>query len=53
MLTIDSATADNHESSLGTVTSDLENDTGACTILYCGQAKCSNSIDTCNIYCQH
>ena len=34
MKTIDSTTVDNHESTLGTGTNDLENDTGAHTSLY-------------------
>ena len=39
VVTIDSTKADNHESTLGTSTNDLENDTGAHTNLYSGQAE--------------
>ena len=54
MITVDSAPADNHESTLGTGTNDLGNDTRAHTTLYSGQVEgaCGlfgNSIDTCNI----
>ena len=37
MITVDSAPADNHESTLGTGTNDLGNDTRAYTTLYSGQ----------------
>ena len=54
MITVDSAPADNHESTLGTGTNVLGNDTRAHTILYSGQVvgACGlfgNSIDTSNI----
>ena len=54
MITVDSALADNHESTLGTGTNDLENDTRAHTTLYCGQVEGAcrlfgDSIDTGNI----
>ena len=52
MITVDSAPADNHESTLGTSTNDLGNDTRVHTILYSGQVACGlfgNSIDTGNI----
>ena len=54
MITVDSAPADNHESTLGTGTNDLGNDTRAHTTLYSGQVEgaCGlfdNSIDTGNI----
>ena len=39
MVTIDFTMADNHDSTLGTSTSDLENDTGANRNLYTGQAE--------------
>ena len=53
MMTIDSTTADNHESTLGTGTNDLETDTGAHTNLYFGHIEGAfglfgNSIDTDN-----
>ena len=37
MITVDSATGNNHESTLGTDTNDLGNDTRAHTALYSGQ----------------
>ena len=37
MITVDGATADNHESTLDTCTNDLGNDTRAHTTLYSGQ----------------
>ena len=54
MLTIYSTTADNHESTLGTGTNDLENDTWAYTYLCSGKAAhafelFSSSIDTGNM----
>ena len=54
MITVDAAPADNHESTLGTGTNDLGNDTRAHTALYSGQVEraCGlfgNSIDTGNI----
>ena len=54
MITIDSAPADNCESTLNTGTNDLENDTRAHTTMYSGQVEgaCGlfgNSIDTGNI----
>ena len=54
MITVDSAPADNHKSTLGTGTNDLKNDTRAHTALYSGQVEeaCGlfgNSIDTGNI----
>ena len=54
MITVDSAPADNHESTLGTGTNDLGNDTRTHTTLYSGQVEgaCGlfcNSIDTGNI----
>ena len=54
MITVDSAPADNHESTLGTGTNDLGNDTRAHTTLYPCQVEgaCGlfgNSIDTGNI----
>ena len=54
MITVDSAPAHNHESTLGTGTNDLGNDTRAHTTLYSGQVEgvCGlfgNSIDTGNI----
>ena len=54
MITVDSAPADNHESTLGTGTNDLGNDTRAHTTLYSGQVEgaCGlfgNSTDTGNI----
>ena len=54
MITVDSAPADNHESTLGTGTNDLGNDTRDHTTLYSGQVEgaCGlfgNSIDTGNI----
>ena len=39
VLIIDSTTADNHASTLGTGTNDLEKDTGAYTNLYYGQVQ--------------
>ena len=54
MITVDSAPADNHESTLGTGTNNLGNHTRAHTTLYSGQVEgaCGlfgNSIDTGNI----
>ena len=54
MITVDSTPTDNHESTLGTGTNDLGNDTRAHTTLYSGQVEgaCGlfgNSIDTSNI----
>ena len=54
MITVDSAPADNQESTLGTGTNDLGNDTRAHKTLYSGQVEgaCGlfgNSIDTSNI----
>ena len=54
MITVDPAPADNHESTLGTGTNDLGNDTRAHTALYSGQVEgaCGlfgNSTDTGNI----
>ena len=54
MITTDSTTADNHESTLGTGTNDLENDTGAHTNMYSGRVEAAfglfdNSIDTSDI----
>ena len=54
MIMVDSAPADNHESTLGTGTNDLGNDTRAYTTLYSGQVEVvcrlfGNSIDTGNI----
>ena len=54
MITVDSAPADNHESTLGTGTNDLGNDTRAHTTLYSGQVEgaCGlfgNCTDTGNI----
>ena len=54
MITVDSTTADNHESTLGAATNDLGNDTGAHTNLYSGQVEGAfglfgNSINTGNI----
>ena len=54
MIRVDSSTADNHESTLGTGTNDLENDTRAHTTLFSGHVReaCGlfgNSIDTGNI----
>ena len=54
MITVDSAPADKHESTLGTGTNDLEDDTRAHTTLYSGQVEgacelCGNSIDIGNI----
>ena len=54
IITIDSTTADNHKSTLGTGTNDLGNDTRAHTNLYSGQVEGAcvlfgNSIDTGNI----
>ena len=54
MITVDSVPADNHESTLGTGTNDLGNDTRTYTTLYSGQVErgCGlfgNSIDTGNI----
>ena len=54
MITVHSATADNHENTLGTGTNDLGNDTIAHTTLYSGQVDGAcvlfgNSIDTGNI----
>ena len=54
MITVDSAPADNHESTLGTGTNDLGNDTRAHATLYSGQVEgaCGlfgNSTDTGNI----
>ena len=54
MITVDPAPADNHESTLGTGTNDLGNDTRAYTTLYSGQVggACGlfgNSTDTGNI----
>ena len=54
MITVDSAPADNHESTLGTGTNDLGNDTRAHITLYSGQIEgaCGlfgNSTDTGNI----
>ena len=51
MITVDSAPADNHKSTMGTGTNDLGNDTRAFTTLYSGQVEgaCGlfgNSIDT-------
>ena len=51
MITVDFAPADNHESTLGTGTNDLGNDTRAHTTLYSGQVEgacglSGNSIDT-------
>ena len=53
MLTVDSAQVDNHESTMGTNTNDLGNNTRAYTTLYSGQVEgvCGlfdNSIDTGN-----
>ena len=53
MITVDSAPADNHESTLGNGTNDLGNDIRAHTTLYSGQVEgdCGlfgNSIDTGN-----
>ena len=39
MITLDSTTADNHESTLSTGTNDLGNDTRAHTNLYSGQVE--------------
>ena len=39
MITVDSTSGYNHESTLGTGTNDLGNDTGAHTNLYSGQAE--------------
>ena len=39
MITVDSTPADNHESTLGTGTNDLGNDTRAHTTLYSGQVE--------------
>ena len=39
MVTMDPSTADNHWSTLGTGTNDLENDTGVHTNLYYGQIE--------------
>ena len=39
MITVDSATADNHETTLGSGTNDLGNDTRANTTLYSGQGR--------------
>ena len=39
MITVDSTVADNHESTLGTDTNDLGNDTRDHTILYSGQVE--------------
>ena len=39
MITVDSAPADNHESTLGTGTNDLGDDTRAHTTLYSGQVE--------------
>ena len=39
MITVDSATADNHESTLGTGTNDFRNDTWAHTNVYSGQVE--------------
>ena len=54
MITVDSVTADNHESTLGTGTNDLGNDTRGHTTLFSGQVEgaCGlfgNSSDTGNI----
>ena len=54
MITVDSAPADNHESTLGTGTNDLGNNTRTHTTLYSGQVEgaCGlfgNSIETGNI----
>ena len=54
MITVDSAPADSHESTLGTGTNDLGNDTRAHTTSYSGQIEeaCGlfgNSTDTSNI----
>ena len=54
LVKIDSTTVENYDSTLGTGTNDLRNDTGAHTNLYSGQlegafALCGNSIDTGNI----
>ena len=54
MITVNSAPADNHESTLGIVTNDLGNDTRALITLYCGQVEgaCGffgNSIDAGNV----
>ena len=54
MITVDSTTTDNHESTLGTGTDDLGKDTRAHTNLFSGQVEgaCGlfgNSIDTGNI----
>ena len=54
IITIVSTTTDNHESTLGTGTNDLENDTGAHRYLYSCQVErasglSGNSIDTGNI----
>ena len=52
MITVDSAPADNHESTLGTGTNDLGDDTRAHTTLYQVEGACGlfgNSIDTGNI----
>ena len=54
MITIQSTTADNHESTLSTGTNDLGNDTRAHTNLYTGKVEGAfglfdNSIDTGNI----
>ena len=54
MITVDSAPADNHESTLGTGTNDLGNDTSAHATSYSGQVEgaCGlfgNSTDTGNI----
>ena len=54
MLTIDSTTDDNNESTFSTGTNDLDNDTGPQTNLYSGQVEGAfglfwNSIDANNI----
>ena len=54
MITVDSTTVDNHESTLVSGTNDLDDDTGAHTTLYSGQVErafglFSKSINTCNI----
>ena len=54
MITVDSTTADNHESPLVTGTNDLRNDTRVHTTLYSDQVEGAfglfgNLIDTCNI----
>ena len=54
VITVDPAPADNHESTLGTGTNDLGNDTRAHTTLYSDQVEGAsglfgNSIDTGNI----